>query len=253
MSNSVVQDPKREPQINTNNQAQQPCLSYLKLIEGLRKYNAIVNDNEKHNEIHLSNLEEILNQFEYVLQHPDQNQLLASIFSQLKHCDVSKCVMFRRNARNRSKYNNKTSIYELYQVNDDHLIASYQLRDKIHCFCHHSYDDGNRLSIKEQNGLNQSDPNEAQFITVKCILSAKNTNHKNPIMSQIRNRMCTKFQSHGHNEYIFGCRFDYDYDQKDPENYNNNSLVYFTPKYRDHKEELTQNDICQITHINPTQ
>eukprot|EP01083_Nonionella_stella_P145700 457056_1 len=253
MSNSVVQDPKREPQINTNNQAQQPCLSYLKLIEGLRKYNAIVNDNEKHNEIHLSNLEEILNQFEYVLQHPDQNQLLASIFSQLKHCDVSKCVMFRRNARNRSQYKNKTNIYELYQMNDDHLIAKCQLMDKIHCFCHHSYDDGTRLTIQERKILNQPGPNETQFTTVKRILSTKNTNRTSPIMSEIRKRMSTKFQLPAQNEYIFGCQFDYDYDEKKPENYNNNSTIHFTPKYRDHKEELTQNDICQITHINPTQ
>eukprot|EP01083_Nonionella_stella_P025358 69829_1 len=129
MGNKVSQ-----PQVNTaNNQAQQPCasISYPKcsqLIAGLAKYNAIVNDNAKHNEIsiHVSNLEEILNQFEYVLRHPDQNQLLASIFSQFKDCDVSKCVMFQRNCRNRSKYNNKTSIYELYKMNDDRLIANCQ-------------------------------------------------------------------------------------------------------------------------------
>eukprot|EP01083_Nonionella_stella_P225169 800808_1 len=184
-----------------NNQARQSSLSSTainqarQLIEGLSKYNAIINDNETHNEIHISNIEEILNQFEYVLQYADQNQLLAYIFDKLKHCDISKCAMFRRNARNRPKYSNKTSIYELYQINDDHLIAKCQLMDKIHCFCHHSYDDGNRLSIgiEEQNVLHQCDPNESQFTTVKRILSEKNTNRKNPIMSQIRNRMCTKF------------------------------------------------------------
>eukprot|EP01083_Nonionella_stella_P019966 55412_1 len=109
MSNVVGQEQQRQINTATHDQAQQPCLSYdsyLKLIEGLAKYNATVSDHGKHNEIHLTNLEEILNQFEYVLQHPDQNQLLAS-----------KCVMFRRNARNRSQYKNKTNIYELYQMN----------------------------------------------------------------------------------------------------------------------------------------
>eukprot|EP01083_Nonionella_stella_P040394 109649_1 len=65
-------------------------------------------------------------------------------------------------------------------------------------------------------------------------------------MSQIRKRMCTKFL-HAQNEYIFGCQFDYDYDEKEAGNYNNNNMIHFTPKYRDLKEELTQNDICQIT------
>eukprot|EP01083_Nonionella_stella_P200798 735035_1 len=59
--------------------------------------------------------------------------------------------------------------------------------------------------------------------------------------------MRSKVHLQAKNEYVFGCPFDYDYDEKNPENYNNNSTIYFTPKYRDQKEELTQNDICQIT------
>eukprot|EP01083_Nonionella_stella_P065688 172304_1 len=236
--------------ITPNNPVQQPCLSYLncsQLMEELIQYNAMVNENEtKPNAVHFSNLEGIVNQFEYVLQHTHQNQILESIFSQLKHCDPSKCIIFQRNYRNRSKYNNKASIYELYKTDDDCLIVNCQLMDKIHCFCHHSYDDGNRLSIKEQNVLNQSDPNETKFTTLKRILCTKNTNSASPIMSEIRKRMCTKFQLQAQNEYIFGCYFDYDYDEKDHENYNN-SAVHFTPKYRHHKEELTQNGICQIT------
>eukprot|EP01083_Nonionella_stella_P040399 109657_1 len=104
-----------------------------------------------------------------------------------------------------------------------------------------------RLTIQERKILNQPGPNETQFTTVKRILSTKNTNRTSPIMSEIRKRMSTKFQLPAQNEYIFGCQFDYDYDEKKPENYNNNSTIHFTPKYRDHKEELTQNDICQIT------
>eukprot|EP01083_Nonionella_stella_P259105 885000_1 len=239
-----------EPQSNTaNNQVQQPCLS-SHIIEGLIKYNEIVNDNAmKPNEIHFSNLEEILNQFEDILEDPDQNQLLSSIFSKSKHCEVSKCVMFQRNCRNRSKYNNKTSIYELYKMNDDRLIANCQLMDKIHCFFHHSYDDGNRLSIEEQNTLNKYDPGEQQFAILKHILSTKNMNRTSPIMREMRNRMCKKFQLHAReqHEYIFGCQFDYDYDEKGQDNFSNNRMVHFTPKYNNHKEELTQNDICQIT------
>eukprot|EP01083_Nonionella_stella_P040397 109653_1 len=147
-------------------------LNYSQLIEGLTKYKAMVNYNKKkHNAIYISNLAEILNQFGDVLQHPHQNQLLASIFNQLEYCDVSTCVMLQRNYRNGSKYNNKTSIYDLYGTDDDHLIAGCQLMDNIHCFFHHSYDDGNRLSIEDQNILNQSDQNEAQFNTLKQILS----------------------------------------------------------------------------------
>eukprot|EP01083_Nonionella_stella_P040396 109652_1 len=227
-------------------------LNYSQLIEGLTKYKAMVNYNKKkHNAIYISNLAEILNQFGDVLQHPHQNQLLASIFNQLEYCDVSTCVMLQRNYRNGSKYNNKTSIYELYQMNDDHLIANCQLMDKIHCFFCHSYDDGNRLSTEEQQKLNQSQPdsNEPHFLALKHILSVKNTNCISPEMSEMRKKMCKKFQLHAfmQNEYIFGCEFDYDYDEKGHDNYSNNSMVRFTPKYNDHKEELTQNDICQIT------
>eukprot|EP01083_Nonionella_stella_P040395 109650_1 len=225
-------------------------LNYSQLIEGLAKYNAMVNDNKKKpNEIHISNLEQILNQFEFVLQHPDQNNLLGSIFNQLNHCDVSKCVIFRRNSRNRSKYNDKINIYELYETNDDHAITNCQLMDKIHCFCHHSYDVGNRLSVEDQNKLNQSpsNSNEPHFLTLKHILSGKYMNSRNPIVSGMKKRMCQKFQldAHVQNEYIFGCEFDYNYDEKDQDNYEHR--IRFTPRYRDLKEELTQNDICQIT------
>eukprot|EP01083_Nonionella_stella_P225170 800809_1 len=56
-----------------NNQARQSSLSSTainqarQLIEGLSKYNAIINDNETHNEIHISNIEEILNQFDIAI------------------------------------------------------------------------------------------------------------------------------------------------------------------------------------------
>eukprot|EP01083_Nonionella_stella_P062753 163165_1 len=76
-------------------------LNYSPLIEGLSKYNAMANySKKKHNVACISNLTEILNQFGDVLQHPHQNQLIASIFNQLEYCDVSKCVMLQRRYRN---------------------------------------------------------------------------------------------------------------------------------------------------------
>eukprot|EP01083_Nonionella_stella_P152503 488960_1 len=213
---------------------------YDQFIEQLNKYNAMINDNEeKHNMIDIPNTLEMLNTFTDVMQHAAQNEKLASIFEQLDHCDVSKCDMFERNGRNLSE-------------NDDHGIASFRIMDKIHCFCHHSYDTGNRLSIEDQNALSQSrneNPKQSPCKTLKDILSTKNTDNAN----QMRQRMCKKYNqihadTHAQNQYVFGCEFDYgnDHDEKQTPNGHQNK-IHLSPKYGNLKEELTANHICRIT------
>eukprot|EP01083_Nonionella_stella_P297486 1010178_1 len=234
-NSNIIRPPKQSVNIRTISSSTVPAIdSCNHLIEALNKY--------KRNDIYIPNLLEILNEFQCILQSADQTQLLDSIFNQLKHCDVATCVSFQRNYRNRSEYTDQTRMYELYEMKDDQAIASCQLMDTMHCFCHHSYDTGNRLSINEQNILHQSDANEPKLATLKDILSKKNTN----IMNQMRQRMRQRMNANEPNQFIFGCEFDYDYDEKQTSNDLENK-IRFSPRYPNQKDELTQNDICRIT------
>eukprot|EP01084_Bolivina_argentea_P160705 279814_1 len=89
----------------------------------------------------------ILNDFHRLQRHADDEPFQMMV-NELIDCDITKCIMFRRNFRDRSKVKNRKDIYP----NESDTIFC-QILDKIHCFFQHSHDIGqqnNHIDIKNQ-------------------------------------------------------------------------------------------------------
>eukprot|EP01083_Nonionella_stella_P122435 368359_1 len=84
----------------------------------------------------------VLNDFNHFIQshthqlQPMRRRLIKTIYDE-GTCDVSKCVMTRRNQRDRESICTTSNIlYQLYPNNND--IASEQILDRIHCYFLHT-------------------------------------------------------------------------------------------------------------------
>eukprot|EP01083_Nonionella_stella_P273009 926083_1 len=91
-----------------------------------------------------SKLLKITNDYLHILQYHDTDDQFTAIYNVLDQCDMTKCAMFARNNRNRI-------------TNADHMTQPYDHRyiimDKMHCYFHHSYEIGNRLSNDDMRKL----------------------------------------------------------------------------------------------------
>eukprot|EP01084_Bolivina_argentea_P302242 521676_1 len=94
-----------------------------KLISVLLHYNKTMNqhiiDKQLMNRI---NIVDAVNDFQHLLPQQNINKQIDIIKNNLKHCEISKCIMFKRNYRDRSAFRDNKEIAELYAQKDS-LIA----------------------------------------------------------------------------------------------------------------------------------
>eukprot|EP01083_Nonionella_stella_P080449 221110_1 len=177
----------------------------------------------------VSNITSIMDHFNHLLTHHDSNVHFEYISKTLGACDITKCQRMRRHYRDRSNNSNKN-----VEQKSDFQITPYDgIIDKIHCHFTHSYDIGYR------NRPQNHDP--------QSVYSFANTNryrrHKFNQMHTMQPIQST-FSC-----YSMGQKFWYwakitgpTYDQRDDVK---NWIIH--KKYRNMKDELTQNLICPMT------
>eukprot|EP01084_Bolivina_argentea_P002620 4851_1 len=111
------------------------CDYLQSMLAMLTQYN-----NETNLDIDISILIEIINNYIHLINKHDRDEDFEFIVNQMGCCDITKCVAFTRNNRDRSNHRH-------HKFNID---ASTQIFDKIHCYFSHCYDIGNRFSMKQK-------------------------------------------------------------------------------------------------------
>eukprot|EP01084_Bolivina_argentea_P183341 316391_1 len=95
----------------------------------------------------------LLNQFNHLLtSHDDQLEEIYNIILQhCEKCDLSQCLMMKRNHRDRAVLiDDNHKLNELY-FNDN--ITMQQLIDRIHCHIFHTFDIGFKMMQQEKNNI----------------------------------------------------------------------------------------------------
>eukprot|EP01084_Bolivina_argentea_P146007 255781_1 len=195
--------------------------------------------------VHLQSIHDTDNDFEYIY---------AALGGK---CNLKKCEKFKRNHRNRfveKKANDKNT--ENDPETDRYEAAKTQIMDKIHCVYSHCFDIGNRLTIKEQKSLDQTNEERKydgkhglvsnRVLKIHKILSNKNTSYQDSReITTSKNKFLSTFDNNQQNAMgknkTYGYGFEFVYQNR----YDYNGLIV-SKKYKTMKEELTQNQICKI-------
>eukprot|EP01084_Bolivina_argentea_P114012 203083_1 len=276
-----------------NKCALQNCMNLRRIAHVFDQYNKYhiqqqedMKQNE-HGNIHIDNIYEnnynnhnLLNDYNHLLSHhehefDDIHNMLIWNDNKKISCDLSTCVMMRRNQRNReSLIGNSAKLRELY-FNDD--MVKQQLLDRLHCYYAHTFDMGYRISntVKEHL-LNEElknvddientlyDPNVTQ---ISQYITNTITNNRTKDFERL-NGENNKFTLNP-NEYVFGYRFFYWKYYRNSKNMwddadairgrtenrvepNPGSSVgdwYIDKKYDNFKDEMLNNKICKIDEI----
>eukprot|EP01084_Bolivina_argentea_P229073 386710_1 len=175
--------------------------------------------NSAYNDTHL------LNDFDHLLlQHSNEFEEIYNLFTGIcyeeKICDLSQCLMLRRNQRNRFAITkNENALQKLYFNND--LCVTQQLIDRIHCYYFHTFDIGFKLPMNEVNEINeeikQNDCDYFSFNIDKLYRSiqAKKSRYQNIVELTRLNSKTNKFSMQieqyatGYQLYSYGVRYFY--------------------------------------------
>eukprot|EP01083_Nonionella_stella_P050586 134521_1 len=230
------------------------------------------------NSIDSIDIQDVLNNFIHLITEHDDAQSFESIYYRFGgYCDLENCDTFKRH--HQKHYNiSRTSESDT----DEHVaIAFAQILDTMHCYIHHSYDIGYRLTCHQRQSLKKN--MNAPFVNIK-----KNTNSDLNILKQRRNRYClqnmntpdliceilrgyiptsltqnipieilylmTQMVSNDTDLYAFGYVFDYDSKSIDIETNNADDPIpnhccigAVTYKYSNLKQELVSNEITTLS------
>eukprot|EP01084_Bolivina_argentea_P107613 192401_1 len=211
---------------------------------------SFIYNNIDNNENVLHILDLFLNQSHKTHTHNNEE----SIRKQPKCCDVKKCMIFRRNYRNKSKMVDKLKLYTLYQTKN---IPCWQIFDKIHCYHQHSVDIGNELSQNEQLYVNneshieqKQNLNQCEFTKIKKILADKRAVLTN--IPGVKLRKSHKFNQlsphqirNGHTVQMYAFGKEFIYDNEEPST--DSGYIQVRQKYYTLKEELIQNKLQHIS------
>eukprot|EP01084_Bolivina_argentea_P309961 536206_1 len=242
------------------------CRSLFRLIETMDKYKHNMDDSKSNDEcIDEIEIHVIINDFLHLMsthnQNDEQFEKIANIFG---NCNISKCKIFRRNHRERTKFNDSSILHDLYDTVNTNCIHKYQILDKIHCFYQHCYDIGNRLLMREKliiNHCNYKENCDEKIEGIQCtknakinklcqILSNKRKIYENMQGVNITETLYQKYNqlsiAHDYqNMYIFGC--EYRYKGTGEEKETEYEAIIIMKTYATFKEELTNNIIKTIT------
>eukprot|EP01084_Bolivina_argentea_P302159 521507_1 len=198
------------------------------ILKGWNHYNV---DNDKYEK----DIYDILNNFHHLICFHDNDTEFELIHKQTMKCNINKCMIFRRNYRDRLETRNDIEKRKMhYNTNDNNAKSIYQILDKIHCYYHHSYDIGYRTNIKreQKHNLNEEKLQQTQYYYQQM-------------------RIITKFDQlsadpvYVAGAFSFGAKFQYNKREPihDPTRVES-TLV--TGKYIHLQYELTNNAICRI-------
>eukprot|EP01084_Bolivina_argentea_P004056 7677_1 len=155
----------------------------FRLINSLKKYD-LYNKIQEETLIEDIDLEQLLTDFLYLIE-VDSNHEFECIVDQIGYCDISACIGFRRNNRDRFKLT----------PHDELSNIAVEILDTIHCYFMHSHDMGYRLT-SEETKLIQEIPNivddeinffNKQIQTMTQILQQKRKTYHN-IQSNLSGR-----------------------------------------------------------------
>eukprot|EP01084_Bolivina_argentea_P072007 130789_1 len=191
---------------------------------------------------------QILNDYLHLMGKHDDIDQFEYITNQLENCAMNECKILAPDKRNRNELHDS--------------IAYYDIMDKIHCYYHHSYDSGYRLSIEDKENIYKSHHDEKENVyllnsklshMVKAIMSKRkifdnitnSLNNRQPKYNQLftDENIDTK-QNHedSYKIYSYGYGFYYGYERESRQKLSID--VSKTAYYSTLKEELTQNDIA---------
>eukprot|EP01084_Bolivina_argentea_P187522 322990_1 len=176
-----------------------------------------------------------------VHKHDEQFKI---VFDRLTYCEISNCMIFTRNNRNR--------IPIKININERICDFRYDILDKMHCYFSHCYDVGNRLSIQDKRKIKylmneQKNDDEDPFN--KCINRQYTSCYRNPKYNKL---LVNKYyQSAINNEeqkdhiYHFGIAFFYGY-EGESKFYGYEGEYEVAKKFDCLKEELLQNPFAML-------
>eukprot|EP01084_Bolivina_argentea_P318771 552900_1 len=231
------------------------CVSVNQLKTLMKKYYALTNENKDEflSAEYLENIsiEQILDDYFHLLSQHNSAKDFESIYNQLEiTCNISSCVMFKRNHTSRNKGNN------VYTSNP----VMYQILDKIHCYYAHSFDIGHRLPYHEQEYINnqENDDNKDDNtlinqqilkITQKILgkkhnlfRSIRGTTEFNKYLFQYHKNETKTDDDNSDIAYSFGYIYEYDFSSLSPlETSSQNYIGHVKPKYLQLKQEMIAN------------
>eukprot|EP01084_Bolivina_argentea_P313345 542625_1 len=166
----------------------------------------------------------LLNHFNHLLFcHANQFEEMYNIFSKIiynnESCSLSKCLLMKRNQRNRSKMAKNEYLLNMLYLNDEDVV-SQQLLDRIHCYFFHSFDTGYKLTEKQRNHIINQDrkvndetinANDYDIYAsqINSIVKSKQNYRRNIRGLNRLNNPNNKFAAFEKQYYSYGFRFYY--------------------------------------------
>eukprot|EP01084_Bolivina_argentea_P112255 200223_1 len=86
--------------------------------------------------------------FNHVNQFEDIYNNLIETINNNKECEMSKCLILRRNHRNRKKFDRKMYFQNENNIDRIHVVQQ-QMIDRVHSYFFHSFDIGYKLQVNE--------------------------------------------------------------------------------------------------------
>eukprot|EP01084_Bolivina_argentea_P310282 536882_1 len=222
------------------------------------------------------NNEELVNDFIHLLfEHSAQFEDIHDILMRdNKPCDVTNCIMLRRNRRDRGVYLGESNTLSNLYFNND--VIMQQLMDKIHSYFFHSFDIGYRLTRREKDAIQAAIPtvderklHDETFLQINNIIHKKNKENKicNNITDNNKFMLVNDQVDQKFDIYSFGHRYFYWKHYKNNQNVFDDAHCmanqqghlrpeanpgftlaywYISRKYTDFKTELLNNNIWHI-------
>eukprot|EP01084_Bolivina_argentea_P290321 498649_1 len=234
------------------------CPYYTRLSSIIHAYNKDIMQTEI--QINSTNILQIQNDYLHLLETHQSDEEWEFIAKCLGYCDISECVMFRRNNRNRNIFHDTDN-----KTNGDYCNNVFsEIMDKIHCCFQHCYDIGHRLLIDEryliekEQTCNVFNDNVSiqqlltsnQLLKINKILSCKRKLSERLYAGRLRvkyDQLMTEISESKSDDnsqqsmYCFGIRFNYG---ENPDWYGDISV---SPKYSSLKSEMVKNSFCSLT------
>eukprot|EP01084_Bolivina_argentea_P020546 38200_1 len=247
------------------------CFHMKELIDTMNDYCVLIrNNNDRYFDELYSNSMCILNKFNHLLLHHDDDTDFEFIYKLFhKKCEFKNCKFIIRNRRNR----NNSIDYDtnhLYCINNtinDEIIMIQELLDRIHCYYLHSYHIGCRLSKTERdtiynnnNHKTHTNKNNVHLIKLYKHISNKKrifypaqhlelTNehtYTNKFSSNLgKSSIINKYDEIDDTEYSYGFELFY-WDNHKHINDVVDSHYYVPSKYSNLKQELISNSISIV-------
>eukprot|EP01084_Bolivina_argentea_P127158 224946_1 len=140
------------------NDCTKSCTNYVQHCYHLQR---LLTASQKYNEQNTENFEkyipELIDDYLHIIHNHDDDKDFEFVSSQFGYCDIRDCKMFHNRAA--ADYGSKNE----NDINIMHLACT-SIMSKIHCYCFHSYDTANRLTIQEKSFIDINENNETILI-----------------------------------------------------------------------------------------